>query len=561
MAKDIKYHFYLKDKAALVPTPINFVINKGSFRGKKAIGENILPQWWDFEKERAIESNQQNRNEAILSKRVNRKITRIELDIEELFDDYVEVEKITPNHYEGKDILEELFQKVSAIIDNKVGQENKEEERSRITPTQFFEDFIAKWARATNARTNRTPTKGTMFNYENTIRRYKDFIHDNQLKDSFRVFDSDFQFKFDAYLIEEQDITPNTVASTHSQLKVMLKRAEEEHLLSDTSYKHWSTKCAKIQHAYLDDSELNALLNLVITDEIRKKYNIGQESHIEETRDLFIISSRTGLRFSDLKSLNKAEWEINEGDDSFVTILIQKTRDRLTIPLHRNVIQLYKKYDGHFPLPIDKGHFNDQIRLCAKLAGIDKLTPYFRWGKKGQLVPCPKAKWELISSHTGRRSFCTNLFLTCHSAKMVMNLSGHTSEDNFNRYIGVSQAELAKESAQYINLDEATSAEFDKFIKVIQENAIEKQKLEDELAEMRRKYDTEDNRPKSEADMIRERLIKDKIQEIGGFWRNILLTQEQMAEINAKVGSKLQQLQSRNSEIEKEMDKINHHIS
>lgn len=451
MAKEIRYHFYLKNIKSEVPTPINFVMNKGSFRRKVAVGEKILPLWWDVENECAIEDSRQKKQEKALAKRVNRNLTSLRSDLDELFEQYNGIEMLSPNHTDGVDYLEELFARAAAIIGGKLLTDAEEAKASRMTPTQFFEEFVERWGRSANKRTGVIPKAETMWNYANTIRRYKDFIVDNGRKDSFAIFDENFQTDFDDYLLNEQSLVMNTIVSTHSQLKVMLRRAYEKGLLRDPSFMHWSSKTINFTKIYLNDDELNAIYGLELTEAMRIERNIKQVNHIIESRDLFIMSSRTGLRYSDLKHLNSATWIMEEGKES-LTINVQKTSERITIPLHKQVIELYNKYGGEFPEVVSKSHYNDQIRLCAELAGINTKVETFEW-EKGRPVIHGHKKFELISSHTGRRSFCTNLFLKCKSAQYVMSLSGHKTEESFRRYLCVDQAEMAEMVRKYINLD------------------------------------------------------------------------------------------------------------
>ena len=74
-------------------------------RKKAGIDELILPKWWDKENERAIESNQQSRNDNAISKRVNKKISRISDELDELLVDYQALDKLTPNHTSGEDTV------------------------------------------------------------------------------------------------------------------------------------------------------------------------------------------------------------------------------------------------------------------------------------------------------------------------------------------------------------------------------------------------------------------------------------------------------------------------
>ena len=459
MAKKLTYHFYLKDKNSTMPTPINFAINVNGQRKKMGIGESILPQWWDHDNECAIESSRQKKTEKALAKRVNKNLNRLRLELDSLFVEYKAVDKLTPNHTQGEDYLLTLFEKVADIINGQIDAEVKEEQDARKTPTQFFTEFIERWSHSANRRTGVVPKEETVWNYKNTLRRYTDFIADSGLKDSFAVFDENFQVKFDDYLLNEQELAMNTIVASHSHLKTMLKDAYSKGLLRDPSFLHWTSKTINFSHVYLTDAELNAIYDLKLTKEVREENKIGDESHIEESRDLFILSARTGLRYSDLRHINSASWEMEEGKET-LTILVQKTSDKLAIPLHRQVIDLYHKYDSKLPIPVDKSKYNKHVRLCAKIAGITEKVEVWEW-EKGRPVIKVKKKYELISSHTGRRSFATNLYLVVKSPHQVMNLTGHKTEENFKRYICVNQAEMAEVVRKYINLDKSVEVEGD----------------------------------------------------------------------------------------------------
>lgn len=64
--------------------------------------------------------------------------------------------------------------------------------------------------------------------------------------------------------------------------------------------------------------------------------------------------------------------------------------------------------------------------------------------KKGKIrVAEVKQKWELMSSHTCRRSFCTNMYLSGFPAEELMKISGHKSPAAFMRYIKVDNQQAA----------------------------------------------------------------------------------------------------------------------
>jgi len=58
-------------------------------------------------------------------------------------------------------------------------------------------------------------------------------------------------------------------------------------------------------------------------------------------------------------------------------------------------------------------------------------------------------KWEKISCHTGRRTFCTNAFLAGIPTVSIMQISGHSTETNFLKYIKISKEENARKLAEH----------------------------------------------------------------------------------------------------------------
>ena len=91
---------------------------------------------------------------------------------------------------------------------------------------------------------------------------------------------------------------------------------------------------------------------------------------------------------------------------------------------------------------------NRNIKLLGAMAGIDQdITLEKTIG--GKKVKQTKRKYELIKTHTARRSFCTNAYLMKMDCLDIMAVSGHTSEANFLKYIKVSARERAKRISEH----------------------------------------------------------------------------------------------------------------
>ncbi len=64
---------------------------------------------------------------------------------------------------------------------------------------------------------------------------------------------------------------------------------------------------------------------------------------------------------------------------------------------------------------------------------------------KGDKKPfITKPKFELVTTHTARRSFATNLYLDGIPSFNIMRITGHRTEKAFLRYIKITPNESAK---------------------------------------------------------------------------------------------------------------------
>lgn len=61
-------------------------------------------------------------------------------------------------------------------------------------------------------------------------------------------------------------------------------------------------------------------------------------------------------------------------------------------------------------------------------------------------------KWKLVSNHTGRRSFACNFYnLPEWTNALIMNITGHTNEKSFYRYIDKEDKTLSRQGSMLFN--------------------------------------------------------------------------------------------------------------
>ena len=315
---------------------------------------------------------------------------------------------------------------------------------------QFVNQFVATAHLRKDKQTGRFLSANTKKQYVTTARHLKEFAEICKKEDfEFNEIDKKFYANFVEFLQKEipvldkrgkpvlnEDDTPKLVKKSFTQnsvgkyirtLKVMLNEALREGLNSNTDFTNFHVFSEEVDNIYLDECELQKI----------KELDLKNTPHLDRVRDWFLLLSWTGCRFSDLEKISKTDIK-----DGFITFRQQKTNTKVTIPLHPVVSEILEKYEYNMPEVISNQKFNDYIKEVGKLAGINDNEVITKT-IGGKLTSESLPKYELISSHTGRRSFCTNMYKRGLPTLMIMSISGHKTEKSFLKYIKVRQEEHA----------------------------------------------------------------------------------------------------------------------
>ena len=152
--------------------------------------------------------------------------------------------------------------------------------------------------------------------------------------------------------------------------------------------------------------------------------------YLEKARDLFCISSFTGLRYSDLQKLTPADIT-----DDCITFVTQKTTDTLHIELNDYSRALLAKY-GNRPPQLSNQKYNNYIKEVGLHCGI--TTPMkivrIRAGKREEKT---YPKWQLLTTHAGRRTFISNALMMGIPVETVMKWTGHKNYEAMKPYIAI----------------------------------------------------------------------------------------------------------------------------
>jgi len=169
-------------------------------------------------------------------------------------------------------------------------------------------------------------------------------------------------------------------------------------------------------------------------------YDFSKNKRLERTRDLFIVGCYTGLRFSDFSQLTSDNIK-----SELITVKTQKTGEKVVIPLHwtvKNILAKYSETAKGLPRDLSNQRMNDYLKEIGREVKIDEQI-HRTQSKDGLKVSKNVSKWELITTHTARRSFATNLYKSGFPSIAIMKITGHRTEKSFMKYIKISLEENA----------------------------------------------------------------------------------------------------------------------
>ncbi|MCT4629597.1 phage integrase SAM-like domain-containing protein [Winogradskyella sp.] len=312
----------------------------------------------------------------------------------------------------------------------------------------FYKWFTENYSQNPLMSTGRPLKKGTAKTYKNAYTILKRF-NDEVYKISYRKINMAFYQDFLNWLYL-QNYSNNYIGTQIKILKTMLNASLEfeHHNNLEHKRRYFKKPVEEIDHIYLNNEELNKIFSLDFTN--TKPIRISKSLYLtpdklNNARDLFLISANTGLRVSDFHKLNS---RIEKDGKSFFKLITKKNSKPLFIPINSTVQAILNKYDNNPPSNMPDQHINYALKEIGKLAKIDDRVTIERT-IGGKLIKKDYKKHELISNHTGRRSFCTNAYMSGIPESEVMTISGHSTIAVFRNYIKVGKLERVQKISDY----------------------------------------------------------------------------------------------------------------
>jgi site-specific recombinase XerD len=366
----------------------------------------VHPSQWNFEKQRL-------KRGATYEAIINKRLDKLALRVATIFMDLVEA-RTPPTIELLRERLKEKEEAVSAPAPVEV--------RSLI---DFYEQFIEE----TKGRLR----NGTTQVHQTTLNHVREFAKKHAMNLTFERVDLLFFEKFVNYLIKSAGQNNVTAWKVVRTFRVFLRWAVEEGLHNNNEYVRFTQKRMpkgeQSDKVYLTAQELERLATLDLT----------ANSRLDRVRDLFLFQCNTGLRYGDVSSLKPHHIK---GD--VIQLVTGKNRKAVAIPFMPKARAIWEKYNGSLP-QISNQKQNDYLKELCEVAGLD--TPIVTVDYKGtERVEKVRPKYELIGTHTAKRSFVTILRQNGVSVEAIMKVTGN-SRPTLERYILRTESDALQEIA------------------------------------------------------------------------------------------------------------------
>ncbi|SHL81346.1 site-specific integrase [Flavobacterium chilense] len=251
-------------------------------------------------------------------------------------------------------------------------------------------------------------TESTKKNHRTTLARLKEFKKVIYFEDITFELLNDFDIFLRKIEITFKDapskkLMQNTIWKYFKNMKTYVNLAINKDLMNVQQYpfRKFKVKQQDSNKVFLTPEEIDQMQDLVLT---------GDNIKLQYIKDLFMYSVYTGLRFSDVLSMQKREL-VAIGGNTWLIKKMEKTDESVRIPIYTifngkpiEIINKYNRFNSIFCFEqITNQYANRTLKILAGLAGINKK----------------------ITFHTARHTTATYLLYKGVSLTTVQKVLGH----------------------------------------------------------------------------------------------------------------------------------------
>ena len=438
-----------KNKDGLAPIIVRVQSKKYKIQIRQQIGLLIAPNIWD-KRDNEREMKKYSQNPVIM--KALKDSEEIRLTINEKLDN-----DIILNKDDVREIINSVVYRQQREEEAAAAAEaaRLEAEANRVTLRKFIEQFrkdIKAGKRLTDKGTVYAP--GTINAINQACARLMKFEKKMKREYDFDDIDMNFYRDYTAYL-NEQGYAINTTGKCIKQLKAIMALAQSEGLHSNSKYqdKRFKGTRVEVDSIYLTKEDLKKMMAVDLS---KRTYGF------DLARDIFMVGVWTAQRVSDYNNIRPEDIEvytkrsivdvpdpekpgktiekIEKKEIRVINIRQKKTGTKVSIPCSSELLRILQKYNFDIPKLSDQ-NINDNIKEIAKLAGLTEIIK-IESTKGGKKTIEEHQKWELVHSHTARRTGATLMYLAGMDIYDIMKITGHSTPIMLKKYIKADELEV-----------------------------------------------------------------------------------------------------------------------
>jgi hypothetical protein len=287
---------------------------------------------------------------------------------------------------------------------------------------QFVAFNMSKWSIGT--QNHFRTLRNHLVEFEKEILKEKLLIK-NVNEDTHRRFRDDF-------LVEIKKISNRTSNQYIKKFKQFCKFAIKKEWITNKVHLEDFNKLKEAEtfNIALKKQELDTLIDLDLT----------QNKRLDRVRDLFLLEIYTGQRYSDIPEIINLTEDVSES----IILYQKKTFGKAYIPLHDTLIQHLNKIKSKNYADIasiSSQKFNDYLKEIGKMMKMDKVH---HWKILIGINQISKSdfRYNLLTSHVGRRTFCTLALKNNIPTEFIMRVTAHKSYVDFKRYVKLDDEDI-----------------------------------------------------------------------------------------------------------------------
>ena len=354
------------------------------------------------------------KGEGDLAKKGTKFFLQYRCKLEEIRDTLLEIEMSIKGNQEGT---------LEYIRDSYYSSIGKLKETNQISFFEVYDQFFSS-----NQSGWGDGTQDHFITLKNHLKSFEESHGELKLNNINETFWSDFR---DNYLVKKGLINSSSNKNL-KKLKQFLRYAIKKDFITH--------KLDLKDLSYLDHLESFKIALKLEEVETLIKLDLSNSVRLEQVRDLFLVEIYSGQRYSDVEKT----LDVRHIAGSNIHIHQTKGGKKVSIPVYEKLdlhfSYIAKKYPNGLPI-ISNQNFNIYIKEVCEIAKFNRVHAWESiTGKKK--TKHKDFRYNLISSHTGRRTFCTIALKSGILPMYIMKVTGHKTMAQFLEYVKVDDEDM-----------------------------------------------------------------------------------------------------------------------